>query len=149
MTPRSSNSDLIPGAPWWINAAIKLGAFGILAGLCAAMVWQNRETSVALVASNLKSVDTLPGIAAEIRDDNRANAAFMREHTATAIAARREMDLKLAAIDTRLATVMQELASIRQEQQKTYQLFVEAVERMVGRSKNELTPPSPSNDGGA
>lgn len=155
MTPRT-NPDLIPGAPWWFNGLLKLGAFGIIAGLCAMMVFQNRETSTTLLASNLNSVDKLPviaermaGIAEKIQTDAANNAAFMREHTATAVAARREMDLKLAAIDARLATVMQELVSIRSEQQKTYQLFVDALQRIgTDVSKNVPAPPT-TNDGGA
>lgn len=148
MTPRQ-NPDLIPNAPWWANAAIKLGAFGIIAGLCAAMVWQNRETSTTLLASNLNSVDRLPAIAEKIagiaegmKNDSTANATFMREHTASAVKARTEMDLKLAAIDA-------SLVAIKAEQQKTYQLFVEVLQRLGVSSKNSPSPPMPNNDGGA
>jgi len=155
MTPRT-NPDLIPNAPWWANLLLKLGAFGIIAGLCAVMVFQNRETSTTLLASNLNSVDKLPaiaekmaGIAQSVKADAENNAAFMREHTATAVKARSEMDLKLAAIDARLATVMQELVSIRSEQQKTYQLFVDALQR-IGADPSKNAPATPMmNNGGA
>lgn len=156
MTPRT-NPDLIPGAPWWANFAIKFGAFGVLAFL----LWQNNqqtsETALTLVNASTGTVNRMPEIASqmtavatEIRNDNKQNAEYMRTHTSVATASRKEMDLKLAAIDIGLASVKQELASLRVEQQKTYQLFLQAVERIIGDDvKNELAPLPPSSDGGA
>jgi hypothetical protein len=152
MTPRT-NPDLIPGAPWWINAMVKFGAFGIIAALCAMMVYQNRETSATLLASNLASVDRLPiiaekisGIAERIETDSSSNAAFMREHTATAVKARTDIDLKLTAIDLKLTVVQQEIASLRSEQQQTAQAIIATLQKLSGESKKAPLSPS-SNDG--
>lgn len=143
MTPRT-NPDLIPGAPWWANALIKLGAFGVLAGLLALNGYQNSQTSTALVASNSRAVDTLPLIAAEIRDDNRRSAEFMRTHTANAVLSRDQMNVRLAAIE-------KELVSIRADQQATSGALLEAINRLItlneGMGKNLKAPPTGSGSG--
>lgn len=138
MVPR--NSDLIPGAPWWTNAVIKFGSFGILAFL----LWQNnegqRETAKVLVASNVKTADTLPGIAAEIRDDNRKTAEFMRTYTAAAQMAREKTETRLANIEKEIVL-----------QKELIRALTDAINRLVSgleaAGKNAL-PSTPKSGGG-
>jgi hypothetical protein len=136
---------------------LSIGVFAALVLVLGALMWlvrdmsgQNQETSRQLIESTTTAVNKMPEIAAEIRDDNRANSLFMREYTTIATHSREAVDLKLAAIEARLSTVQTELAAIRGEQQKTYEMFIKTAERIMGNdSKNEYMPPSSPNGGGA
>ena len=134
MTPRT-NPDLIPGAPWWANALLRFGAFGVLAGLLIVMVLQNGKEG------------SLPTIAPEIRDDNRRRAEadaktadFMKQYTADAKAQRE-------ATNNRLASIEKELVVIRAEEERQRSVISElttAINRLVegleGSRKNSVAP---------
>lgn len=148
---RNHNPDLIPGAPWWANLIIKLGAFGILAGLLYQNNLQTDRTATTLLSSNLRALDRLPAIAEKMtfvaentKNESSSNAIFMREHTATAVVARQKTDTKLMVIDEKLTTILEELVSIRLDQERAYQLFAETLKQLVDASP-KMQPKKPAS----
>jgi len=146
---KDDDSSLYTSAAKWV---ISLGVVGALIVVTGALIWlvsvmsqQNQSTSDKLVQVTASAVDKLPTIAAEMRDDNRRDGEFMRQHTALATAAREQINARLTAMETRLV-------ELRSDQQESSRALMEAIRKLLDflertTEKNARTPPPTKVDG--